>query len=89
MVLAQNIAKINNLLVERGILQQENNRIHDANSVLYNCTVCMERQRTIRFDPCGHMAACAYCTEKIMESQGQRCPICRVAVARAQRTFLS
>ncbi|WP_147452681.1 hypothetical protein, partial [Corallococcus praedator] len=49
MVLAQNIAKLNNLLVENGILRQENSRIpslmalrpaslHDANSVLYNCT---------------------------------------------------
>ncbi len=79
MVLAQNIAKLNNLLVENGILRQENSRIpslmalrlaslHDANSVPYNCTVCMDRQRTIRLDPCGHMATCASCTEKIMES---------------------
>jgi pyrimidine deaminase RibD-like protein len=89
MVLAQNIAKLNNLLAENGILQQENNRIHDANSVLYNCTVCMDRQRTIRLDPCGHMATCASCTEKIMESQGRTCPVCRVPVTRAQRTFLS
>lgn len=79
MVLAQNIAKLNNLLVENGILRQENSRIpslmalrpaslHDANSVLYNCTVCMDRQRTIRLDPCGHMATCASCIEKIMET---------------------
>jgi pyrimidine deaminase RibD-like protein len=89
MVLAQNIAKLNNLLIENGILQQENSRIHDANSVLYNCTVCMDRQRTIRLDPCGHMATCASCTEKIMENQGRTCPVCRVPVTRAQRTFLS
>lgn len=111
MVPAQNIAKLNNLLVENGILWQENSRIpslmalrpaslHDANSVLYNCTVCMDRQRTIRLDPCGHMATCASCTEKIMETlagsaraklrcQGGTCPLCRVPVTRAQRTFLS
>ena len=75
MVLAQNIAKLNNLLVDNGILQQENSRIpslmalrpaslHDANPVLYNCSVCMDRQRTTRLDPCGHMATCAPCTEK-------------------------
>ena len=89
MVLAHNIAKLNNLLVENGILQHENNRIYDANSIMYNCTVCMDRQRTIRFDPCGHMATCASCTEKIMENQGGTCPLCRVPVTRAQRTFLS
>jgi len=38
-VLAQYIAKINNLLVENNILKQETNKIHDANSVLYNCIV--------------------------------------------------
>ena len=89
MVLAQNIAKLNNLLVENGILRQENSRIHDASSVLYNCTVCMDKQRTIRLDPCGHMATCASCTEKTMDSQGRTCPVCRVPVTRAQRTFLS
>lgn len=89
MVLAQNIAKLNNVLVDNGILQQENRRIHDANSVLYNCTVCMDRQRTIRFDPCGHMATCAVCTEKIMDNHIGTCPLCRVPVTRAQRTFLS
>ena len=40
-------------------LKQETTRIHDANSILYNCIVCMDRQRTIRFEPCGHMAICS------------------------------
>ena len=64
MVLAQNIAKLNNLLVDSGILQQENSRIpslmalrpaslHDANSVLYNCTVCMTDSEPYAWIPVG------------------------------------
>ena len=62
MILAQRIAKINNLLNEKGILKQKTNMIHDANSMLYNCTVCMEKQRIMCLEPCGHMATCASCT---------------------------
>lgn len=88
-VLAQHIAKVENLLVEKNILRQETERIHDANSVLYNCVVCMDRQRTMRLEPCGHMATCVQCTEEIINIRGSLCPLCRVAVTRAQRTFLS
>jgi len=102
-VLAQYIAKINNLLVENNILKpvplsrpgwshllpQETNKIHDANSVLYNCIVCMDRQRTISFEPCGHMATCLSCSEEIMTEHGSICPLCRTRVTKAQRTFLS
>ncbi len=88
-VLAQQIANINNLLSEKGILEQQVGRIHDANSVLYNCIVCMDQQRTMRFNPCGHMATCVSCTEKIMNAQDRKCPLCRTIVTAAQRTFLS
>lgn len=88
-VLAQHIARIENLLVENKIIKQEKERIHDANSVLYNCVVCMDRQRTIRLEPCGHMATCVQCTEEIINVRGSRCPLCRVAVTTTQRTFLS
>ena len=62
MVLAQHVARIENILVENNFLKQETERIHDANSVLYNCMICMDQQRTMRLEPCGHMATCASCT---------------------------
>ncbi len=89
MVLAQHIARIENLLVEKGVLKQETERLHNANSVLYNCMVCMDQQRTMRLEPCGHMATCASCTERIIEICGSLCPLCRTPVTKAQRTFLS
>jgi hypothetical protein len=89
MILAQHIANIKNLLAENGIIKQENERLHNANSVLYNCMICMEQHRTIRLDPCGHMATCASCTEKIVGTGGSLCPLCRTPITRAQRTFLS
>lgn len=89
MILAQHIAKIENLLSDKKVLIRENERVHDANSVLYNCMVCMDQQRTIRLDPCGHMATCASCTETIMSTGNSLCPLCRTPITRAQRTFLS
>ena len=88
-VLAHHIAKIENIMVENSLLKQETERIHDANSVLYNCAICMDRQRTMRLEPCGHMATCAQCTEEILNRRGSTCPLCRMGVTRAQRTFLS
>ncbi len=67
MVLAQHVARIENILVENNVLKQETERIHDANSVLYNCMICMDRQRTMRLEPCEHMATCASCTERIVD----------------------
>ena len=86
LILANYIAQTNNLLRDNNILVRRVSRIEDAHSVLYYCQICFDKQRTMRFSPCGHMATCSECTQKIMDSNGT-CPLCRTPVTEADRTF--
>jgi hypothetical protein len=52
LIIASQVAKINNLLREKDIIQTERDRLDDAHSILHYCQVCFERARDIRFDPC-------------------------------------
>ena len=88
LVLANHVSQINNLLREKRILERDADRIDHAHSLLYYCQVCFERQRTMRLVPCGHMATCPECTENIMHDNGL-CPLCRTAITKAERTFVS
>lgn len=45
-----------------------------------NCSVCLSCHRAIRFD-CGHCVVCVQCAI-ILESRGDRCPICRARITR-------
>ncbi|XP_034521533.1 baculoviral IAP repeat-containing protein 3 isoform X2 [Ailuropoda melanoleuca] len=48
------------------------------------CKVCMDREVSIVFIPCGHLVVCRDCAPSL-----RRCPICRAAVKGIVRTFLS
>lgn len=37
------------------------------------CTVCLVKERTHAFIPCGHLACCSSCIERL---EANRCPIC-------------
>ena len=88
LVLANQISQINNLLREKDIITRDKKRLNQAHTLLYYCQVCFERQRSMRLVPCGHMATCEECTEQIMSINGL-CPLCRTAVTKTERTFVS
>ena len=46
------------------------------------CCVCLDKQTTHAFVPCGHLCVCSSCAELLMRVDA-RCPYCR---ARAQET---
>lgn len=48
------------------------------------CKVCMDKEVSIVFIPCGHLVVCQECAPSL-----RRCPICRGAVKGTVRTFLS
>lgn len=50
----------------------------------YMCFVCLERSVNVYNDPCGH-TLCDECSSKT----GTRCPMCRAAVGRKGRFYLS
>jgi len=48
------------------------------------CKVCMDKEVSIVFIPCGHLVVCRDCAPSL-----RRCPICRGPVKGTVRTFLS
>jgi ankyrin repeat protein len=47
------------------------------------CVVCLERNRTMRLDPCGHFVSCSECSEKM-----ETCPICREKITDKMVVYL-
>ncbi|KAM6053905.1 baculoviral IAP repeat-containing protein 7 [Chlamydotis macqueenii] len=48
------------------------------------CKVCMDRDVSVVFVPCGHLVACGECASNL-----QLCPICRAVIRGSVRTFMS
>ncbi|XP_066475667.1 baculoviral IAP repeat-containing protein 2 isoform X1 [Tiliqua scincoides] len=48
------------------------------------CKVCMDREVSIVFIPCGHLVVCKECAPSL-----RKCPICRGTIKGTVRTFLS
>ncbi|XP_035121075.2 baculoviral IAP repeat-containing protein 3 isoform X3 [Callithrix jacchus] len=48
------------------------------------CKVCMEKEVSIVFIPCGHLVVCQDCAPSL-----RKCPICRSTIKGTVRTFLS
>jgi len=53
------------------------------------CAICMEEKASTEltvFVPCGHMAACLTCGQRLFK---QPCPVCRKKIKRVQQIFLA
>ncbi|NXE20579.1 BIR7B protein, partial [Ardeotis kori] len=48
------------------------------------CKVCMDRDVSVVFVPCGHLVACGECASNL-----RLCPICRAVIRGSVRTFMS
>lgn len=59
-----------------------NNKNGDADKD--ECTICMEKQKTHIFTPCGHKATCKECGDNFKDKQ---CPICREIVKDCIQVF--
>jgi len=42
------------------------------------CVVCLDREATHAFIPCGHQCVCGVDGEAIMRQPAKSCPVCRV-----------
>ena len=47
-----------------------------------SCTVCMIHKKQVFFRPCGHMATCFTCSERLTA-----CPLCKVNIDSKDRVF--
>eukprot|EP00300_Choanocystis_sp_HF-7_P000873 c10725_g1_i1.p1 GENE.c10725_g1_i1~~c10725_g1_i1.p1 ORF type:complete len:496 (+),score=79.19 c10725_g1_i1:23-1510(+) len=52
------------------------------------CVACMDRQISIKLEPCCHACLCGECADRLQEAGHRRCPICRNPVVGTQRIFL-
>uniref|UniRef100_A0A3P9LT18 E3 ubiquitin-protein ligase XIAP n=1 Tax=Oryzias latipes TaxID=8090 RepID=A0A3P9LT18_ORYLA len=48
------------------------------------CKICLDENACIVFIPCGHLASCKACSNKL-----NQCPICCAAIAQKIRTFIA
>lgn len=48
------------------------------------CKVCMDKEVSVVFIPCGHLVVCQECAPSL-----RKCPICRGIIKGTVRTFLS
>lgn len=49
---------------------------HELEDDAHLCVVCMEEPRSIVLVPCGHMALCGDCCQRIIVQQKGTCPMC-------------
>ena len=73
-----------------GITQWERPRPGDADPTrgrrARECIVCMDRDTTHAFLPCGHLCACFHCA-CVLHTMGEPCPVCRVEIAQVARIY--
>eukprot|EP00092_Neocalanus_flemingeri_P026435 GFUD01028656.1.p1 GENE.GFUD01028656.1~~GFUD01028656.1.p1 ORF type:complete len:116 (-),score=34.37 GFUD01028656.1:226-573(-) len=60
-------------------LQKEVENLKEAR----NCKICMEREASIVFLPCGHLCCCTNCAPAL-----QICAVCRSPIQGLVRTFM-
>ena len=48
------------------------------------CKICFNAVADVVFVPCGHLCSCISCAESL-----RKCPICRVKIEKATKTYIS
>ena len=51
------------------------------------CVVCMDKERSHIFVPCGHRCVCEECSAMVMRAAQPRCPYCRAPATSSIQTF--
>ena len=53
------------------------------------CVVCLDKEKSHAFFPCGHMCVCEACVETVtsLAPEKRLCPICRVPIDTSNRIF--
>lgn len=53
------------------------------------CTVCLDRKKSVAFNPCGHIVTCEQCCSNLrVETDGlKKCPMCKTAINSSIKIF--
>lgn len=68
------------LFTEIRSLQEENTQLKEQ----VMCKICMDKNVSIAFLPCGHLACCIDCAPAM-----RKCPMCRVYIKGTVKTYLA
>ena len=49
-----------------------------------NCKICMDKEISMVFVPCGHLISCGKCANAL-----KQCPLCRKPIKEAIKTYMS
>jgi hypothetical protein len=47
------------------------------------CTVCMDRSKSVLFEPCMHLCCCRVCSDAV-----EACPVCRAVIKTKRHVFV-
>lgn len=78
-LLADKASEVTVEITKRTLLRNEKNQ-----SV---CVVCIEKEKTHTFLPCGHRCACADCAREVL-SRTRKCPLCRSPSTNAVQVYV-
>lgn len=79
--------------IENKMLDVECKKLTQGDKVLH-CIICMENEKNVIFDKCGHFSSCARCVLQMCaqvdlgEGEGLRCPICRAYSKEVKQVFV-
>lgn len=86
LAVAVHLDTIDQLLSDKEKLERELKTIRDAHTILETCVVCLDSNRTMRFDPCGHTVCCENCARRIHTTL-HSCPLCNRHIKGLQPVF--
>jgi predicted RNase H-like nuclease len=75
-----NYSKHKNIFTDPSALKEENERLVDQ----LTCKICMEKESSIVFIPCGHVVSCETCAPHI-----RKCAICRKLIEGRVKTYMT
>jgi len=61
--------------------EKKEKKINDINE-LKLCVICIERDRAVRFEPCGHICCCQECGSKLSS-----CPMDNQEIEKQQKAY--
>ena len=81
----QNLRLKENLECLTQKLEEAEERSNEART----CTICLDKERSHIFLPCGHLVCCAKCAKQAKNEPPNQCPMCRKPIKNTVKAYMS
>ena len=80
-----------NLLLKENLecLTQKLEEAEERSNEARTCTICLDKERSHIFLPCGHLVCCAKCAKKAKNEPPNQCPMCRKPIKNMVKAYMS